>query len=131
MTNLNRQQQAINVIAKALPRIPAIRSTIHDDEPDLDRSLATLVFNALREAGLLDPYASSYSPMLGALNRCRHGRHAKDRCLDCGGQSTGNLFLEPGQRIGTTLYGVPIVVPDQQGQRSNPARRTPGEETFR
>lgn len=49
---------------------------------------------------------------LVALDRCEHGRHAADNCFSCpDGQSTGNLFLIPGQRIGTTLYGSAIVVP--------------------
>lgn len=53
------------------------------------------------------------------LDRCVHGRHSIDPCLDCpGGQSTGNLFLisgtkyEPGAavRIGTTVHGEAIIV---------------------
>lgn len=55
---------------------------------------------------------TTYEPVLAALDRCEHGRHKKDPCFACpGGQSTGNLFLEPGTRIGTTLYGDPIIVP--------------------
>jgi len=49
---------------------------------------------------------------LADLDRCAHGRHAADPCAACpGGQSTGNLYLTPGQRIGTTLYGEPITAP--------------------
>jgi hypothetical protein len=45
------------------------------------------------------------------LDRCVHGRHSTDPCFNCpGGQSAGNLYLEDGARIGTTLYGEPIVV---------------------
>lgn len=56
----------------------------------------------------------TYEPVLAALDRCEHGRHKADNCWNCpDGQSTGNLFLEPGQRIGTTLYGDAIVVPEQ------------------
>lgn len=45
------------------------------------------------------------------LDRCEHGRHAVDNCFGCpDGWSTGNLFLEDGQRIGTTLYGEAIAV---------------------
>lgn len=51
--------------------------------------------------------------IISALDRCAHGRHAADSCVDCpGGQSSGNLFAPPGMRIGTDLYGRPIVVPD-------------------
>lgn len=43
------------------------------------------------------------------LDRCEHGRHSIDPCFNCPeGWSTGNLFLRPGQRIGTTLGGDPI-----------------------
>lgn len=50
--------------------------------------------------------------IIGAIDRCEHGRHHNDPCTACkGGHSTGNLFLTEGQRIGTSLYGVPIVVP--------------------
>lgn len=65
----------------------------------------------------------SYSPILSTLDRCEHGRHAKDNCFSCpGGQSTGNLLLQPGQRIGTTLYGEPLVVPADMNDRSDPTR---------
>lgn len=56
----------------------------------------------------------TYVLELSALDRCEHGRHKADNCNSCPrGQSTGNLFLTPGQRIGTTLYGDPIVVPER------------------
>lgn len=64
----------------------------------------------------------TYVTELAALDRCEHGRHKADNCNGCpGGQSTGNLFLAPGQRIGTTLYGDPIIVPehDQRGHSEN------------
>jgi hypothetical protein len=70
-------------------------------------------------------YPEDYSPILSALDRCEHGRHAQDRCFACPDeQSTGNLFLEPGQRIGTTLYGEPIAVPADMNNRSDPTRWT-------
>jgi hypothetical protein len=69
-------------------------------------------------------YADEYNPTLSALDRCEHGRHAQDQCIGCGGQSTGNLFLQPGQRIGTNLGGEPIIVPILMGERRNPARWT-------
>lgn len=50
-------------------------------------------------------------PSLADLDRCEHGRHAVDNCLSCpDGWSTGNGYLEPNQRIGTTLGGEPITV---------------------
>lgn len=50
------------------------------------------------------------TPSLADLDRCEHGRHAEDPCFSCpDGWSTGNLFLNDGQRIGTDLYGNPIV----------------------
>lgn len=70
-------------------------------------------------------YADGYNPTLSALDRCEHGRHAQDSCFSCpGGQSAGNLFLQPGQRIGTNYGGEPIVVPILMGERRNPARWT-------
>lgn len=55
---------------------------------------------------------------LSALDRCEHGRHVKDSCLECPDrQSTGNLHLPAGARIGTTLYGEPIVAPDMAERR--------------
>lgn len=58
--------------------------------------------------------------LIRALDRCEHGRHRIDSCLSCpGGRSTGNLYLQPGTRIGTDLYGEPIVVPPEQESRSN------------
>lgn len=51
-------------------------------------------------------------PSLEDLDRCIHGRHSLDDCILCpGGWSTGNLYLEPGVRIGTTLYGNGIFAP--------------------
>lgn len=49
---------------------------------------------------------------VSALDRCEHGRHRKDPCFGCPeGWSTGNLFLKPGQRIGTALHGYAIFWP--------------------
>lgn len=50
--------------------------------------------------------------LVSALDRCEHGRHKPDNCSGCpGGMSTGNLFIVPGQRVGTSLHGKPIIVP--------------------
>jgi hypothetical protein len=58
-------------------------------------------------------------PELADLDRCEHGRHLKDRCASCPrGWSTGNLFLEPGKRIGTTLYGDPIFAADNRASEA-------------
>lgn len=57
---------------------------------------------------------SAIRQFAAALDRCEHGRHARDSCFDCPDRmSTGNLHLPPGTRIGTTLYGTPIVAPGQ------------------
>jgi hypothetical protein len=64
-------------------------------------------------------------PKLSDLDRCLHGRHAIDNCLDCpGGWSLGNAYLLNGQRIGTDLYGRPILV----GQVKGPIRRGPDQQ---
>ena len=67
-------------------------------------------------------YAENYSPYLAALDRCEHGRHRADLCFSCPDQqSTGNLFLAPGTRIGTNLSGQPIIAPvNEDHQRSDP-----------
>ena len=50
-------------------------------------------------------------PKLSDLDRCVHGRHAVDNCFSCpGGWSLGNPYLADDQRIGTDLYGRPILV---------------------
>lgn len=47
------------------------------------------------------------------LDRCQHGRHAKDNCYGCPGEwSTGNLVLPPGTLVGHDLYGGEIRVPE-------------------
>lgn len=59
--------------------------------------------------------ARDYSEILAALDRCEHGRHRADPCFSCpNGQSSGNLFLPSGTRIGTSLWGTPIVAPAQE-----------------
>lgn len=55
------------------------------------------------------------------LDRCEHGRHEGDACFDCpDGTSVGNPRFPTGERIGTRLYGQPIVVPPR-GRRNDPA----------
>jgi hypothetical protein len=54
--------------------------------------------------------------LLSELDRCSHGRHRGDVCggaSGCNGPSVGNGYLSEGQRIGTTLSGHAITVPDQ------------------
>jgi hypothetical protein len=64
-------------------------------------------------------------PKLSDLDRCLHGRHAVDNCLSCpGGWSAGNPYLVDGQRIGTDLYGRPILV----GRVKGPIRRGPDQQ---
>lgn len=60
------------------------------------------------------------------LDRCRHGRHTIDPCLECpGGKSAGNQYLHRGQRVGTTVYGDALCVPlSSQIQNPDAWRRT-------
>lgn len=56
---------------------------------------------------------------LSDLDRCEHGRHSIDPCFGCpDGQSTGNLYLEDGQRIGTDHAGQPIYAEPRRSPRS-------------
>lgn len=58
---------------------------------------------------------SELAMVLSDLDRCEHGRHAPDSCNECGGRSHGNTFMPPaGTRIGTTMYGLAIVVPPER-----------------
>jgi hypothetical protein len=65
---------------------------------------------------------SKLANILIDLDRCPHGRHIKDPCITCQKDThgmthnQGNPYLTPGQRIGTTLYGQPIVVPEWQSR---------------
>lgn len=54
----------------------------------------------------------SFDHLIAELDRCQHGRHAADPCFGCPEGNQGNPFLVPGTRIGTTLYGQPIMVPE-------------------
>jgi len=55
--------------------------------------------------------------LLSDLTRSPHGRHGGDAEFQTpGGVSQGNPFLKTGQRIGTSISGKPITVPE-------PARR--------
>jgi hypothetical protein len=62
--------------------------------------------------------------ILADLDRCQHGRHAADRCDGCGGQSSGNPLLPPGQHIGHGLRGDPIYVPPTADRWKPEAWRT-------
>jgi len=54
--------------------------------------------------------------LLSDLDRSMSGRHRGDgEGQDPTGVSQGNPFLHPGDRIGTTMSGRPIVVPEQTG----------------
>jgi hypothetical protein len=72
----------------------------------------------MSEPGSYEQLKTEAYALLGALDRCEHGRHHADPCLSCPDrQSTGNLYLPPGTRIGTTLYGEAITVPDSLRER--------------
>lgn len=50
--------------------------------------------------------------LLSDLDRCMHGRHAKDTCFNCpGGWSAGNPHMRPGQVVGYDYCGRPYRVP--------------------
>lgn len=88
-----------------------------EDVPKRARGLAIAVCAEI--IPMLKSEDQSLAKIIRALDRCAHGRHAADSCVDCpGGQSTGNLHLQPGQRIGTSLGGVPIVVPHDWAVRT-------------
>jgi hypothetical protein len=57
--------------------------------------------------------------ILSDMDRCEHGRHEGDDCFGCGGPSVGNMFVVKGARIGTTLSGSPILIPDPDEARSD------------
>jgi hypothetical protein len=64
---------------------------------------------------------------LSDLDRCLHGRHSIDGCLGCpNGQSTGNLFLRNGQRIGTDHGGEPIYAVTERPERPHEGGREEG-----
>jgi hypothetical protein len=60
--------------------------------------------------------------ILSDLDRCRHGRHQKDLCLDCpGGKSEGNLHLPAsGTVIGYDRVGEPYTLPAEHRSYAEP-----------
>lgn len=67
---------------------------------------------------------------LSDLDRCEHGRHSIDDCLDCpGGRSAGNTYLKNGQRIGTDHGGNPIIVTTKRPHRRDANRKWPWEDS--
>lgn len=77
---------------------------------------------------------SAAADLLSDLDRCEHGRHRGDVCggvSGCNGPSHGNPFLEPGQRIGTTLHAShqmcslgTLLTNDKVTRRSGSGRRS-------
>ncbi len=55
--------------------------------------------------------------LLSDMDRCEHGRHEGDDCFGCTGPSVGNKFVDKGTRIGTTLSGSPIMIPNPEETR--------------
>ena len=91
--------EAHAVITHILARFPAIR----DDLAEMSLSMRTMAETA---AGVMR--------FLADLDRCVHGRHRIDTCFACpAGHSTGNLSLKPGQVVGHTVHGRPLVVPPE------------------
>lgn len=65
---------------------------------------------------------AAWGQICADLDRCEHGRHEDDDCFACHGRSRGNPFLPGGgqgpstsygHRIGTTINGRPIVIPER------------------
>lgn len=91
------EAEAHAVLGIIVGRYPDLR----DQFAEINRSM-----HALAES------ATGMMRLISDLDRCEHGRHAKDSCLICpGGKSTGNLLLEPGRVVGHTVHGRAIVVP--------------------
>ena len=72
----------------------------------------------LKPGQVVDPIVMERSwralALLQDLDRCGHGRHSTDSCLDCpGGQSLGNRELDAGTVIGFDRAGQEIVAPSQ------------------
>jgi len=65
-----------------------------------------------------------FEKLLDDLDRCGHGRHPLDMCLDCGGASVGNPHLTVGQIIGYTRTGAPYYVPAYADRHKPEAWRT-------
>lgn len=75
-----------------------------------------------RAAELRD--ATRFRALIFDLDRCEHGRHEGDVCSN--GTSEGNPFAPPGRRIGTTIDGDPIVVPEGRIDRHDIKKWKPG-----
>jgi len=90
-------EEAHAVVFRCLNRFPAVRVAMTEMSHQKQRAAES---------------AASMVRLVQDLDRCEHGRHAKDSCFMCpGGKSTGNLLLSPHQKIGHTVHGRPIVVP--------------------
>jgi hypothetical protein len=75
---------------------------------ELAREYLARINSLEREKARTQPFAVICSD----LDRCVHGRHSSDDCWGCKGRSKGNLFIPPpGQQMGNTLSGKPIVHP--------------------
>jgi hypothetical protein len=62
----------------------------------------------------------AFAKMVADLDRCFHGRHEGDACLDCPGQvSRGNPWLQTGEIMGYTISGKPYHMPPR-GKRHDP-----------
>lgn len=74
--------------------------------------------------------ATRFRALVFDLDRCEHGRHSGDPCFACTGRGTGpsngNQFAPPGARIGTTIDGDPITVPDGRFDRHDVTKWKPG-----
>ncbi|MFD8335597.1 hypothetical protein ACFV42_23500 [Streptomyces solisilvae] len=70
--------------------------------------------------------AHARAGILQSLDRCRHGRHETNRCLECpDGLSEGNPYLKAGQKIGFDAHGDVLYVPGPEDFNDAGAWRTP------
>lgn len=65
-----------------------------------------------------------WAALVADLDRCVHGRHQGDACGSCGGTSTGNHRMRPGQFLGYGGRGDYLVMPDREHKHAPAAWRT-------
>jgi hypothetical protein len=109
--------------AKVATAMHGVDHALARTEPDPEDDAASEA-SRRRDRGLL--------AVLADLDRCQHGRHQGDACGPadaCTGSSAGNPHLRPGQVIGYSLRGAPIVMPDRDHKHDPTAWRvTPAAE---
>jgi hypothetical protein len=114
---------AVGVGSADLPSTPVTSSggTIHTWGGGTWGEVALRLYEALNEA-------RQWRGLIQNLDRNENGRHAGEEDFgDPTGYSQGNPHLTPGQRIGTTYDGQPIVVPPHEQQHDASAWKRPSQ----